>query len=75
VPFAKRFEPLSLTRYLFGFNDQSIGAVPVNWMVAECTATMAMFRSPGGEECAAEYERMRLSKTTDGKQLKVEVDF
>ena len=69
-------EPIHLTRFFFGFDDHSMRSTLGDWMVISCTPTLVTFRQVAGtEEFASEYNHIRLTRTPDGKQLKVEADF
>lgn len=43
-------------------------------VVVECTPLLAVFQPNSGGSISGGYENMRLSKTPDGKQLKVDVE-
>jgi hypothetical protein len=67
-------EVVSVCVWLFGFNERGIPGIPEDYTVVECTPPFVVFRANGGGIISGDYDRMRLSRTPDGKQLRVEIE-
>jgi hypothetical protein len=71
---AKRKDELvSVSLWPMGFDDYIMRGIPEDCVVVECTPLLAVFQPKAGGSISSDYERMRLSKTPDGKQLRVDV--
>ena len=69
----RKGELVSVSLWPMGFNDYIMRGIPEDCLVVECTAQLAVFQPRSGGAISGDYERLRLSKTPDGKQLRVDV--
>jgi hypothetical protein len=70
----RKGERVSVCLWPFGFNDHIMRSIPMDCAVIECTPLLAVFQPSVGGAISGDYERMRLSKAADGKQLKVDIE-
>jgi len=65
----RKGELVSVYTWIFGNRG-----MPEDYAVVECSASFAVFQAKGGGHVSADYERMRLGRSSDGKQLSVEIN-
>ena len=65
---------VSVAYYPLGFEDLSMRSVIGDCTVTECTPLLASFQSIKTREIlSAEYHHMKISRTPDGKQLRIDI--
>ena len=70
----RKGELVSVCLWPMGFNDHIMRGIPEDCTIVECTPLLAVFQGKTGGTISGEYERMRLARTADGKQLRVDIE-
>jgi Schlafen, AlbA_2 len=70
----RKGELVCVREWPYGFRNEGVAGLPEECTVVECTPLLAVFQTTRGGKISGDYERMRFGRTSNGKQLTVDVE-